>query len=149
MCSFTAWSTFGEKRHQQLFFPNHLLFLVLFSPEVDPLGRNRGLTECMVSSFTGRHHIPFLQETRSWVFECVWKEPCGLGRYVQLIPVSTYLLPLQSWKASAGLCILCFHLFPCLITHEYWGCIYVVKHPDKNRKFAISCHTQRSGFQQD
>lgn len=50
----------GEKRHQQLFFPNHLLFLVLFSTELDPLGKTQCLVACMVSRLTGRHYFPFL-----------------------------------------------------------------------------------------
>lgn len=43
----------------------------------------------MVSSYTGRHYIPFLWKTRSWVFGYVQKGLCSLGRCVQLIPVNT------------------------------------------------------------
>lgn len=42
----------------------------------------------MVSSYTGRHYIPFLYKTRSWVFEHLQEGLCGVGRCVQLIPVS-------------------------------------------------------------
>lgn len=148
MCSFTAWRTFGGKRHQQLFFPNHLVFLVLLSTELDPLRRKRVLVECRVSSFAGRHCTPFLWKTSSWVFEYAWEGPCGLGRCAQLIPISICLLLLQPWKDSAGFCILCSHLFTSRLFMNIKIASILLSIQMKT-KFAILCYKKRAGLWQN
>lgn len=71
------------------FLSKPFAFPCAFEHRAGPSGKEWGLVECKVSSFPGRHVIPFLQKTRSRVFERVQKGPCGLGRCVQFIPVST------------------------------------------------------------
>lgn len=114
MCSFTTWSTFGKKRHQQLFVSNHSLFLVLFSIELDPLGRNRGLIECMVRVLLSGIISPSCR--RQGV------ESLSMSRKVCVAwgdVFSSFLLVLvYSPSDSEGFCWLLhfvLHLFPCYL----------------------------------